>query len=88
MAESLSEFPEFTIHIDAFADQRGGDDFNLSLSSRRAETVARHLQALGVDGARIRKTSHGERAVEYALNDREGLGFERRVLIYFCLEKA
>ncbi|MET0104298.1 MAG: OmpA family protein [Sedimenticola sp.] len=88
LARSLAMFPELGVHVDAYADRRGTNDFNMSLSAQRADVVARHLQAGGVSVSRIRKNSHGERAVEYPLGDTEGLGFDRRVLIYFCLEKG
>lgn len=84
LAVSLNRFPELKIHIDSFADERGTDGFNLVLSKMRAEVVSRQLQARGISASRIRQVMHGEKHKEYAVSDVEGLGFDRRVLIYFC----
>jgi outer membrane protein OmpA-like peptidoglycan-associated protein len=84
LAVALQTFPELDIHLDAFADERGSDPFNLALSRRRAEVVARQLQARGISSSRIHKVMHGERSREYDRSDLEGMGFDRRVLITFC----
>ncbi|MES9874053.1 MAG: OmpA family protein [Candidatus Sedimenticola sp. 6PFRAG7] len=86
LARSMSAFPELFIHVDAFADQRGGNAFNLGLSAKRAEVVSRYLQAEGIKAFRIQKIPHGEEGSKYSPADTEGLGYDRRVLIRFCLE--
>ena len=42
------------------ADPRGTEAYNMVLGAKRANTVARYLRALGVDGARLQETSRGE----------------------------
>jgi len=80
----LQRLPELNVHIDAYADRRGTDSYNQDLAQRRAQVVARRLQAAGVDEGRIREVSHGEGRAEYPLSDAEGMDFDRRVLLYFC----
>lgn len=49
----LKEFPEMRILIESHTDSRGSDDYNLSLSNKRAENTKRYLIGKGVDRARI-----------------------------------
>jgi len=80
----LQSLPELNVHIDAYADRRGTDSHNRALAQRRAQVVARRLQAAGIEKDRIREVSHGEDRAEYPLGDAEGMDFDRRVLLYFC----
>lgn len=80
---TLKAFPELTIHVDAYADRRGTAAFNKALTQQRANVVVHRLHAAGVAAARIRQLSLGESRVEYPMQDLEGLGFDRRVLLYF-----
>lgn len=80
----LQSLPELAVHVDAYADRRGTDAYNRDLSQRRAQVVARRLQAAGIEKGRIREVPHGEGSAEYPLNDVEGMDFDRRVLLYFC----
>lgn len=83
LAKMLQRFPELDVHVDAFADLRGTEDFNKALSEQRALVVVRHLMAQGLSSDHIKKVTHGESRTEYLEVDSEGLGFDRRVLIYF-----
>lgn len=47
-------------NIDGHTDARGGDIYNLDLSNRRAASVVRFLEGLGVDRSRLRPSGHGE----------------------------
>lgn len=49
-----------TLTIEGHCDERGSDEYNLALGARRAETVSRYLQDLGVSAARLRTVSFGE----------------------------
>ena len=85
LASSLRAFPELNIHIDAHADLRGIDTFNQSLTEQRTAVVQQQLMGQGIPAARIVTVAHGERAADYPLEDLEGLGFDRRVRLYFSL---
>jgi outer membrane protein OmpA-like peptidoglycan-associated protein len=56
----LQENPERRVRIEGFTDSTGSDEFNLDLSRRRAESVARALESRGVDPGRIRTSGLGE----------------------------
>jgi peptidoglycan-associated lipoprotein len=67
------------IRIAGHADERGSDEYNVVLGTRRATTAKRYLEAKGIDGGRIETISYGEeRPVDnsgtedgYALNRRD-----------------
>ncbi len=48
------------IRIAGHADERGSDEYNIVLGSRRATAAKRYLEAKGIDGSRIETLSYGE----------------------------
>jgi outer membrane protein OmpA-like peptidoglycan-associated protein len=60
LSKVLKKLPDDLIQIDGHTDPRGGSDFNLDLSQRRADSVASVLVAHGIDRARIVIRSFGE----------------------------
>ncbi|MBI3802214.1 MAG: peptidoglycan-associated lipoprotein Pal [Nitrospirae bacterium] len=48
------------IRIEGHADERGTEEYNLTLGERRAQAVKRFLTALGIDKSRIQTISYGE----------------------------
>lgn len=48
------------IRIAGHADERGSDEYNIVLGSRRATAAKRYLEAKGIDGSRIETISYGE----------------------------
>ena len=49
-----------SIEIRSHTDQRGNDDYNLSLSERRAQSVVDYLIAHGIDANRLKSKGYGE----------------------------
>lgn len=56
----LIENPSLIIEIGSHTDYKGSDDYNLSLSQRRAESVINYLQKKGIDKKRIQAKGYGE----------------------------
>jgi peptidoglycan-associated lipoprotein len=52
--------PSLRIRISGHADERGSDEYNLVLGTRRATAAKRYLEAKGIDGSRIEVISFGE----------------------------
>lgn len=52
--------PAVRIMIAGHADERGSDEYNLVLGTRRATTAKRFLEGRGIDGSRIEIVSYGE----------------------------
>lgn len=46
--------------VDGHTDATGPDDYNMELSSRRAESVVNYLSDLGVDRSRLQASGYGE----------------------------
>ena len=81
VAENLVQYPNSLIDVYGHTDSTGSDAFNQTLSERRAQTVANHLQSRGVSQARIRWQGFGE-TLPVASNDTaEGRARNRRVEI-------
>lgn len=59
-AAILGANPSTRLRIAGHADERGSDEYNLALGSRRAASAKRYLEGKGVDGGRIETISYGE----------------------------
>jgi peptidoglycan-associated lipoprotein len=56
----LQANPNIRIRIEGNADERGSDEYNLALGTRRAQAARQYLTDHGVDAARIEIASNGE----------------------------
>ena len=70
LAEILNKYPDTYVLIEGHTDASGTDDYNLSLSKRRAESVSGELRQKAVAGSRIKTAWYGEAQPKYA-NDTE-----------------
>ncbi len=59
-AAILQANPSLRIRIAGHADERGSDEYNLVLGTRRATSAKRFLETRGIDGSRIDIISYGE----------------------------
>ena len=81
ISQSLQQYPNSLIDVYGHTDSTGSDQYNQSLSQRRAQTVADYLIMRGVSSARIRSQGYGE-TMPIATNDTEqGRALNRRVEI-------
>ncbi|MFW6093419.1 MAG: OmpA family protein [Pseudomonadota bacterium] len=81
IADTLSEYPEGRILVEGYTDSVGDDEYNQSLSERRARSVRDAFIDQGIDPQRIRAEGHGE-SYPVASNDTaEGRQLNRRVEI-------
>lgn len=85
LAGYLAEHPQIRIHLAGYADRRGSPTYNLELSRRRAESVARMLEQAGLARERIHIEAHGQADAEAKAGDLEGYVFDRRVNIALSL---
>jgi outer membrane protein OmpA-like peptidoglycan-associated protein len=78
----VADLKDVRVRVSGFADSRGNDALNLSLSQERAEMVARELEKAGVPKERMIIEAMGERfaSTESAVDDQ---AFERCVEIRF-----
>ncbi len=59
-ASYLSKNPSINVTVEGHADERGTPEYNIALGERRAEAVAKYLEALGVQKSQISIVSYGE----------------------------
>ena len=86
LATSLSTMPEVYIQLDGFADERGDNEYNQELSSRRAEHVRDILVSNGVTESRIKLAAHGESPA--ADDNIDSFALERRVSMTLFVEET
>ena len=79
LASSLSDFGDSKLLLVGHTDSQGSDDYNLSLSRRRADAVASYLESQSVSASRVETSGRGE-AEPIASNDTDpGRQQNRRV---------
>ena len=88
LADTLKRFPQMQVHLAGFADQRGGAQRNLALSSQRAEAVKQALTEAGVPVGRIDLSYFGETQAKAKPGDIDGLALDRRVSIELKAERT
>ena len=92
--ELLTLHPQLDVVIEAHTDANGGNDFNLKLSQKRAQSIVNYLAQSGVVAERMVPVGHGEnhpiadndvangraqnRRVEFRLVMREDQAYEKR----------
>jgi outer membrane protein OmpA-like peptidoglycan-associated protein len=83
----LKEYPDTDIEIQGHTDNRGSDNYNMALSRRRAEAVARYLRNRGIAASRITIKGYGETAPVADNNTDEGRMQNRRVTFLITANK-
>jgi len=77
--EMLKANPNMRVRIEGHTDSRGSDEYNMSLSQRRAESVVNYLTSNGIASNRLSSVGRGESA-PVATNDTDaGRAQNRRV---------
>jgi outer membrane protein OmpA-like peptidoglycan-associated protein len=83
LATFLSSNAQTKVLIEGHTDSRGGDDYNIGLSERRARAVATELESRGIPADQVQTLGRGK-AYPVASNDTaEGRQQNRRVEIVF-----
>jgi peptidoglycan-associated lipoprotein len=59
-ADILRQYPSYVLIIEGHCDERGSNEYNLSLGEQRALAVRNYIGGLGVDPQRIQSRSFGE----------------------------
>jgi len=62
MATMLRDNPNVTLEMSAHTDRKGSDEYNISLSHRRAKSVVDYLVAAGISPDRLTWKGYGETA--------------------------
>ena len=81
LAQFLRENPQRNISIEGFTDSQGSEEYNLSLSDRRADAVKSELIDNGIESQRIVSKGFGESYPVADNNTSAGRQMNRRVEI-------
>ncbi|GAF93556.1 unnamed protein product [marine sediment metagenome] len=75
----LRASPEVSMRMEGHADERGSNEYNLALGSRRAESVIAFITGFGIDVTRFETVSYGEERPLVNRSDEAAWGQNRRV---------
>ena len=78
VAEYLIQNPQHLLEVEGHCDERGTEDYNLSLGERRAQAIAQALSELGVTANRLATKSMGEKVPMVQGSDNESFAANRR----------
>lgn len=87
IADVFLEFPDTNLMVEGHTDSVGNDDYNMSLSKKRANAVVNYLKSEGVAGNRFSVTSFGETRPRFDNATKEGQAKNRRVEIGISANK-
>ncbi len=59
----LKDNPQMNIELSSHSDSRGGDDYNLKLSDRRARSAVKYIVSQGITEARLVPKGYGEQKI-------------------------
>ncbi|MBC7486527.1 MAG: OmpA family protein [Cytophagaceae bacterium] len=75
----LKENPKMEIEISGHTDNQGADEYNLTLSQQRVESVLVYLTSKGIPAIRLKGKGHGESKAIASNETEEGRATNRRV---------
>ncbi len=82
-AAFLSKNTSIKVTVEGHADERGTPEYNIALGERRAEAVAKYLQALGVSASQISIMSYGEEKPLVMGQSEQAYAKNRRAVIVY-----
>jgi OmpA family protein len=78
-ADILKSHPDVNIYVDGYCDAIGSEEYNLKLSQRRADAVARYLEDKGIPESRLIPRGFGKTNFVAPNDTDEGRAQNRRV---------
>jgi len=75
----MKDYPELKFSVEGHTDNVGADDFNLTLSKQRAETVKNQLISMGIASERLQSNGFGESKPLHDNSEDAGRANNRRV---------
>ncbi len=78
VADYMSQNPNHLLEVEGHCDERGTEDYNLSLGERRAQSIVQALAELGVTANRLATKSMGEKVPVVQGSGKESFAANRR----------
>lgn len=82
-ADYLRSDSTLSVLIEGHTDERGTPEYNIALGERRAKSVAKYIQSLGVLPSQISIVSYGEEKPAYFDHDEESMAKNRRAILVY-----
>ena len=82
VAQILNNYPNSTISVEGHTDSKGSDEYNMTLSEKRAHSVRDQLVNNGVNPARITTIGYGKTQPIDDNTTEIGRAKNRRVVVY------
>lgn len=75
----FNKYPDTNVEIQGHTDSKGSNDYNMTLSVKRATTVVDYLKTKGITAERLTVKGFGEEVPKYDNETEEGRAQNRRV---------
>lgn len=79
LAQILNKYPDTDVLIEGHTDDKGSDEYNMSLSEKRATAVSDYLRNKNIAGNRLKTVGYGEKQPVATNDTDEGRSQNRRV---------
>lgn len=79
VAQVMRDFPDIRVEVQGHTDSRGRDEYNMTLSQARADSVRSYLIGQGIDPSRMSARGYGETQFIDTNSTRAGRANNRRV---------
>ena len=79
LTDVLNKYPDTYVRVEGHTDNTGTDDYNLTLSEKRAKEVTNYLTLKGVTPARMKTAWYGEAQPKTGNDTESGRAMNRRV---------
>ena len=79
----LQQNPTYGVIVEGHCDERGSNEYNLSLGERRALAVRAAIVSAGIDGTRVQTSSRGEESPSAMGHDEASWSQNRRAEFVF-----
>lgn len=79
LTEVLNKYPDTYVRVEGHTDNTGSDDYNLTLSEKRAKEVTNYLTSRGVSSVRMKTAWYGESQPKDSNDSETGKSTNRRV---------
>src|SRR5690606_38982798 len=88
LAGIFKEYPDTNILVEGHTDNTGADDYNMTLSKQRAQSVTSYLSNKGVSSGRFTTNWYGENQPKYDNGTVDGRAKNRRVELAIVASEA
>lgn len=79
LASILKKYPDTDVLVEGHTDDKGSDDYNKSLSEKRANSVSNYLASKNITSSRLKTVGYGENQPIATNDTEEGRSQNRRV---------